>query len=80
MRNAQARTTYLKDYQPPAFLIETTDLHFDLHEEFALVTARLLFKRNRQPGAPEADNLFLNGRQLHRCQVHQTACRCRRRR
>jgi len=65
MRNAQARTTYLKDYQPPAFLIETTDLHFDLHEEFALVTARLLFKRNQQPGAPKADNLILNGRQLH---------------
>lgn len=64
MRNAQARTTYLKDYTPPAFTIETTDLRFDLHEDHALVNARLLFKRNHQAGAQLSDNLVLHGRTL----------------
>lgn len=64
MRNAQARTTYLKDYRPPAYLIESTDLHFDLYEDHALVTSRLFFRRNPQAGAGEGDTLQLNGRQL----------------
>lgn len=50
MKNAQARTTYLRDYRPPDFTIETTDLHFDLHEDHALVNARLKFKRNDNVG------------------------------
>jgi len=40
------KTIYLKDYQPPEYLIESVDLHFDLHEEFCLVTARSQFKKN----------------------------------
>lgn len=64
MKNAQARTTYLKDYQPPAFTIETTDLRFDLFEEYALVTATLKFARNAQAGVPESDTLVLHGRKL----------------
>jgi len=61
MKNAQARTTYLKDYQPPNFVIESTELDFDLYEDHATVVARLLFVRN--PGAPdpEADSLVLHG-------------------
>lgn len=64
MRNAQARTTYLKDYTPPAFTIETTELRFDLYEEYALVSSRLRFKRNREADAPQSDNLVLHGRCL----------------
>ena len=44
MKNAQARTTCLKDYRPPNFLIETTDLEFNLYEDHAKVVARLQFK------------------------------------
>ena len=33
MKHAGARTTYLRDYRPPVFNIETTELHFDLHED-----------------------------------------------
>ncbi len=65
MKNAQARTTYLKDYKPPAFTIETTELHFDLYEDHAAVRSRLLFKRN--PLAVEesdVDTLFLHGQLL----------------
>ena len=38
MRDAQPGTVYLKDYRPPAFLINRTELHFDLYEDHALVT------------------------------------------
>lgn len=61
MKNAQARTTYLKDYQPPAFLIETTDLSFDLHEDYARVESRLLLKRNDDESVKPSDSLTLHG-------------------
>ena len=65
MKNAQARTTYLRDYRPPTFTIETTELHFDLFEDYALVVSRLLLKRNQIPEAEESDILVLHGQQLH---------------
>ncbi len=61
MKNAQARTTYLKDYLPPNFLIETTDLDFDLYEDHATVVARLLFVRNELATTESANTLVLNG-------------------
>ena len=30
MRDARPSTIYLKDYRPPAYLIEQTQLHFQL--------------------------------------------------
>ncbi|MEX2469193.1 MAG: aminopeptidase N [Pseudohongiellaceae bacterium] len=64
MRDAQARTTYLKNYRPPEFLIETTELHFDLHEDHATVRSRLLFKRNPAAGNQSTDSLVLHGQNL----------------
>ncbi len=64
MKNAQARTTYLKDYRPPAFLIQSTDLFVDLYEDHALVRAKLLLKRNADSGEQDAEDLVLNGREL----------------
>ena len=61
MKNASARTTYLKDYRPPSFTIETTDLHFDLYEDHATVVSKLLFKRN---DASDASSLELHGQPL----------------
>lgn len=61
MKNAQARTTYLKDYQPPNFTIESTDLVFDLYEDHATVEASLRFVRNEQAADPDADTLVLHG-------------------
>ena len=57
MKNPSARTTYLKDYRPPAFTIETTDLHFDLYEDHATVVSKLLFKCS--------DGVDSNSLQLH---------------
>lgn len=64
MKNASARTTYLKDYRPPAFTIETTELNFDLYEDHANVISQLLFKRNEQQADGVADSLILHGQML----------------
>ncbi|MEX0618644.1 MAG: aminopeptidase N [Pseudohongiellaceae bacterium] len=64
MRHAQAKTVYLKDYRPPAYTIETTELVFDLFEEYATVDSRLVFVRNSRPDDVEADTLVLDGDNL----------------
>jgi aminopeptidase N len=46
MRDAQPRTIHLKDYRVPDFLIDTTALHFELHEDRTLVRATLEMRRN----------------------------------
>ena len=54
---------YLKDYQPPEFLIDRVDLHFELDSERTLVEAHLQLRRN--PAATRGDgSLRLNGEQL----------------
>ena len=45
MKDAQPKAIYLKDYQVPEFLIDRTELHFDLHDEFTRVTADLALRR-----------------------------------
>ncbi|NKB31892.1 MAG: aminopeptidase N [Pseudomonadales bacterium] len=64
MKDAQARTTYLKDYQPPNFLIDSTDLEFDLYEDHATVVSRLQFRLNPASKSEEADTLVLHGHDL----------------
>lgn len=64
MKNAQARTTYLKDYQPPAFTIESTQLDFDLYEDYARVESVLQFRKSVQQGVSESDVLVLHGSHL----------------
>ena len=64
MKDAGARTTYLHDYQPPPFLIETTELDFDLYETHATVEARLQFRRNPAFTGANGDTLLLQGRDL----------------
>lgn len=46
MRDAQARTIYRKDYQPSAFLIDQTELSFDLRDGVTEVHSRLSMRRN----------------------------------
>ncbi len=57
------QTIYLKDYQPPHYLIPTVDLHFDLQEESTMVTAKLQVRRNPDSSANTSE-LFLNGKKL----------------
>ena len=64
MKNGQARTTYLKDYKAPHYLIETTELDFDLYQDHATVVSRLLFKKNSSLLSGIEDSLILHGQEL----------------
>lgn len=61
MKNAEPKAIYLKDYQAPAFEIESTYLNFDLYDDYTLVTS--ILKMRRTTGL-DAENLFLNGQDL----------------
>ena len=52
-----------KDYQPPAFLVDTVDLRIDLAGDFTTVTSRLAGRRNPASVAPGAP-LRLDGEDL----------------
>jgi aminopeptidase N len=64
MRDAQPESIYLKDYQPPHFVIEETHLRFDLFEDYAQVDSRLEMRRNRQQHENYEGPLVLVGKQL----------------
>ncbi|MGA7800378.1 MAG: aminopeptidase N, partial [Gammaproteobacteria bacterium] len=57
------RITYLKDYRPPAYRVETVYLRFELGEERTRVVSRMTVVRNREGGAGPGP-LVLNGEQL----------------
>jgi aminopeptidase N len=61
MTAATEQTTYLKNYQPPAYLVKTLELEFDLEPETTLVTATGRYYRN--PQGPPGD-FCLRGEEL----------------
>lgn len=63
MRDAQASTIYLKDYSAPDFLIDKTELRFELFETHALVHSNLELRRNPD-SANRAAALVLDGCEL----------------
>ena len=62
MREPAPVTIHLKDYTPPAFLVEHVELDIELRKDDALVRARLTLARN--PAAPQDAPLELNGEEL----------------
>lgn len=63
MRTEQPKMIKLTEYRLPDYLIDETHLTFELHENYALVHARLLMQRN--PGLDETlPPLILDGQQL----------------
>jgi aminopeptidase N len=64
MKNAQASTTYLKDYSEPSFLIDKTSLHFDLFEDHAVVSSTLAMRFNPSKQAGSTADLVLHGQGL----------------
>ncbi|MDD2769503.1 MAG: aminopeptidase N [Methylococcus sp.] len=63
MREANSQTIYLKDYQPPEYLIDAVDLFFELDAEATRVTSRLKLRHN--PAVEEwKPSLALDGEQL----------------
>jgi aminopeptidase N len=59
----QPKTTYLKDYQVPGYLIKTTDLRFEIYEGETIVSAMLHLYRNPAAQVP-ATQLTLHGADL----------------
>ena len=71
MRDANPGTILLKDYQAPAYLINRTELHFDLGEDETIVTSRLYLLRATQGPAVlelQGQELELLQLQYHKCQ------------
>ena len=60
MKDATPQTIYLKDYQVPEYLIEKTELVFELNEEDCKVSSRLHVLRNPNSQSKQTD-LFLHG-------------------
>jgi len=76
MREATPKTIYLKDYTPPAFLIERIDLDLNLRGDDAIVTGRLEVRRN--PGSPDQGApLALDGDELELMSVALDGTRLR---
>jgi aminopeptidase N len=63
LKNATPQTIHLKDYQPPAWLIDTVDLSFFLHEHGTRVVARLTLEKNHGFKGV-ASELILDGERL----------------
>ncbi len=63
MHQEKPRTIYLKDYCPPDFLIDRTDLKFELKETSTLVLAKLSVRKNSAAGAHQRP-IQLNGEGL----------------
>jgi aminopeptidase N len=63
MREPTPRTIHLKDYAPPAFLVERIALDVDIRESDALVRAALVLRRNPKAADPRAP-LALDGDEL----------------
>ncbi|GAB2505320.1 aminopeptidase N [Microbulbifer agarilyticus] len=62
MQDTQPHTIFLKDYQVPDYLIDRTDLTFDLDPQATLVKSRLQVRRNPAADASgELPPLWLDG-------------------
>lgn len=53
-RDSNPSAIFLKDYQVPPYLIDNTDLHFELGEKATLVKSRLQMRRNPDCSHPDA--------------------------
>lgn len=53
---------YRKDYKPSAFLINKVSLNFELFDDYAIVTARMMLQAN--PAAESSGALVLDGEEL----------------
>ncbi|MBL0353985.1 MAG: hypothetical protein IPP03_15505 [Dechloromonas sp.] len=73
MKTDTPPTIYLKDYTPPAFLVDTVDLDFVIEAGGTTVTATLTMRRNPAI-APQP--LVLDGEELKTLSVRSTAKKC----
>ena len=55
-----SQVTYLKDYQVPVFIIDTTDLDIRIGDEYTSVFARLKVRRN--PASSATSSVLVSAR------------------
>jgi len=67
MKDAQPGTVYLKDYRRPSYLINRTELHFELQEDCVVVASRLHLLRD--PEVAQGASLELHGQDLELLEV-----------
>ncbi|KGD66627.1 aminopeptidase N [Alcanivorax nanhaiticus] len=60
--HAAVTTTRLKDYLPPAYLVDSVTLDVDIHDGVTTVTSELALRRN--PAAAVSDAMMFNGEGL----------------
>lgn len=63
MRDAQPKAIHLRDYEVPRFIIEKTELHFNLLDESTLVKSLLTIRRN-PASSDQSHALELQGQDL----------------
>ncbi|MGK5095062.1 aminopeptidase N [Deltaproteobacteria bacterium TL4] len=62
MSETSPQTVYLADYTPPAYWIDTIDLHFELQDSFTQVRSKLSLRRSKYASTTEP--LVLNGHSM----------------
>ena len=60
MRTDTPKEIHLKDYTPPAYLVDNTDLSFDIHDGKTIVTNKTQYTQNNNSDAP----IFLEGERV----------------
>ncbi len=63
------RTIYLKDYQPPSYLVDEIALRFELEPATTRVNSRMIVRRNPEVAATGSE-LQLHGQELELVTVH----------
>ena len=65
---SKPKPTYLKDYKPSNFLIDSCKLEFQLHNDYTEVTSQIVFNKN--PHTDSNNVLVLNGRDMELQSIH----------
>jgi aminopeptidase N len=61
-KGAAGKTIHRKDYQPWSWILESVELHFDIHADHTLVRSRMLVERN--PDGLPSGGIELDGKEL----------------
>ena len=64
--DSSPQTIFRKDYTPPAFLVDTVELGFDLHPERTIVASRVVMRQNP---ASRSRDIVLHGEAIELVQL-----------
>jgi aminopeptidase N len=64
MKEGQPKAILLKDYQVPAYLIDSTELHVEINDDITLVTTTLIVRKNPESTGATSDLVLDGGKDL----------------